>query len=172
MNGTFSDYQSVVVDILQANDMPIYLPLIESAYQERKRVKSIPFEKIDEEILQTLSLLKNREVKIGLISNCTPEEVESWEACELPKYFDDIIFSYQEKCCKPYSDIYLKACNHLEVHPSDAIFVGDGGSNELQGAANVGMIAYQAMWFLPNWKRNGAFPAFNRPLEIINVINR
>jgi hypothetical protein len=49
------------------------------------------------------------------------------------------------------------------VAPNDAIFVGDGGSDELDGAAGVGMAAYQATWFLdrwPAWRRAG--PIYER----------
>lgn len=31
------------------------------------------------------------------------------------------------------------------------LFIGDGGSDELAGAANVGMQSYWATWFLDRW---------------------
>lgn len=77
MDGTFSTYQSVLVDIFKTYNLPIDKEQIDFAYQERKRVKSLPFKNMNEEILQTLSDLKKRGMQLGLISNCTPEEVES-----------------------------------------------------------------------------------------------
>ncbi|GIN85892.1 hypothetical protein J6TS2_22780 [Heyndrickxia sporothermodurans] len=56
------------------------------------------------------------------------------------------------------------------MEPDHSIFIGDGGSNELQGAADVGMIAYQAIWFLPEWMRNEAFPGLNRPSKIMELL--
>ena len=40
---------------------------------------------------------------------------------------------------KPDPEIYLLSLSRLGVTPSDALFVGDGGSRELEGAKAVGM---------------------------------
>ena len=40
---------------------------------------------------------------------------------------------------KPDPQIYLLVCEKLGVNPEDCVYVGDGGSNELTGAAGVGM---------------------------------
>lgn len=148
MDGTFSNYRSVLIDILRAQNMPIDLKVLDAAQKQRERVKSLPFEQINEEIIGCLSELKRQGIKVGLISNCTPEEISAWEACTLSQYFDDVIFSYKVKCAKPNPEIYLMACKNLKVEPEKVIFIGDGGSNELFGAEQVGMIPYQATWFL------------------------
>jgi putative hydrolase of the HAD superfamily len=49
-----------------------------------------------------------------------------------------VTFSYQVGSVKPEPEIYRLALNSLNVSPEDSIFVGDGGSNELFGAKNVG----------------------------------
>ena len=48
---------------------------------------------------------------------------------------------------KPDSCIYLEAANRLGVAALDCVFVGDGGSNELEGARRVGMKAILAKWY-------------------------
>ena len=40
---------------------------------------------------------------------------------------------------KPDSEIYLTTARALGVDPVDAMFVGDGANDELDGAARVGM---------------------------------
>ena len=45
---------------------------------------------------------------------------------------------------KPDREIFELACSRLCVQPSEAYFVGDGGYDELQGAASVGMRTIQA----------------------------
>jgi putative hydrolase of the HAD superfamily len=67
--------------------------------------------------------------------------------------FDDVVFSYQVGHLKPEPEIYLLACRRLAVSPADAVFVGDGGSDELSGATGVGMRAYAARWFVRNWPK-------------------
>ena len=39
------------------------------------------------------------------------------------------------------------ACDRLGIVPAKAVFVGDGGFDELQGAAAVGMRPIQARWY-------------------------
>lgn len=52
---------------------------------------------------------------------------------------------------KPEPEIYELACDRLEIHPRRAVFVGDGGSNELRGAADAGIRPLWASWFLDRW---------------------
>ena len=42
---------------------------------------------------------------------------------------------------KPEPEAYLHAVEALDVEPSECIFIGDGGSQELTGAAALGMRA-------------------------------
>ncbi|WP_284646251.1 HAD family hydrolase [Paenibacillus silviterrae] len=140
MDGTYSDFPSVLREIFTCLGHEVSIEIINVIHMERVKSKSIPFSRIDDEILDMLEQIKALGVKICLISNCTPEEVSAWESCTLAKYFDDVIFSYAVKMAKPNSEIYHLACKRMDVSPSESLFVGDGGSNELQGAAKVGMV--------------------------------
>lgn len=83
-----------------------------------------------------------------------------------------LFFSYKIKQAKPHSEIYLTACDHLKVSPKNSIFVGDGGSNELQGAAAVGMKAYQATWFQPSFisEKIFGFPKLQKPMQVVDLV--
>jgi putative hydrolase of the HAD superfamily len=50
-----------------------------------------------------------------------------------------VVFSYQVGVRKPDARIYARALDALGVAPADAIFVGDGGSDEHRGARALGM---------------------------------
>jgi FMN phosphatase YigB (HAD superfamily) len=52
---------------------------------------------------------------------------------------DATIFSYEVGYRKPDSRIYRHALAALDVPAADAIFVGDGGSDEHSGARALGM---------------------------------
>ncbi|WP_172619423.1 HAD-IA family hydrolase [Paenibacillus alvei] len=116
-------------------------------YQERINEKIAPFLHIRSDILELLEYLRKNNIKIGLISNCTEEEVRYWYESKLAQYFDEIIFSYEVGIAKPNIRIYQLACERLSVSPQESIFVGDGGSNELDGAYNSGLRTYHAIWF-------------------------
>ena len=57
----------------------------------------------------------------------------------LDDLLDAPIFSSVVKVRKPDPRIYLLACERLSVAPGACLFVGDGGSRELSGAAVAGM---------------------------------
>lgn len=87
---------------------------------------------------EVLKRLRQQGEKIGLISNADSIEVLGWFVSEFPQHFDSVTFSYEIGYLKPEPEIYLHALNTLQVKADDAIFVGDGGSEELRGAKNLG----------------------------------
>ena len=172
LDGTFQDHQSVLRDILVSLGQSINENVIEKIHQQRVNSKLIPFNEIESDIVKMLQILKEKKIRIGLISNCTAEEVEGWRKSEIANLFDDVVFSYKVRQSKPKSKIYLTACNNLMVSPENSLFIGDGGSNELQGASKVGMIAYQATWFQPSHisERITGFPKLENPMQILDII--
>ena len=62
-----------------------------------------------------------------------------WNKSPLNNLFDNIIFSYEVGYVKPQKEIYNIALNKMDVNPENCIFVGDGGSNELKGAKELGI---------------------------------
>lgn len=78
---------------------------------------------------------------------------------------------------KPASEIYLTACERLGVAPRSSVFVGNGNSNELEGAVHVGMNACWATWFLhrwPEWRRSEpgreGFSEFTRVRSLAELV--
>ncbi|WP_455718216.1 HAD family hydrolase [Anaerosporobacter sp.] len=91
------------------------------------------------EIINTLKAIKEKNIKIGLISNADVIDCKYWSISKLAPYFDDVIFSCDVGFLKPDKEIYELAMQRLNVMPNESLFVGDGGSNELFGAKEVGM---------------------------------
>jgi len=56
-----------------------------------------------------------------------------------PPLFDATVFSCLAGVRKPDPAIYLLATEQLAVRPEECLYIGDGSSHELTGAANVGM---------------------------------
>ncbi len=87
----------------------------------------------------TLTALRERGLKLGMISDCSWETPVVWEGSALAPLFDVAVFSVKEGVKKPDPRIYLLTCERLGVQPQECLYVGDGGSRELTGAAAVGM---------------------------------
>jgi len=89
--------------------------------------------------IETLSRLKADGLKIGLVSNCSGEPPVIWPSTAFAPFFDVTVFSSVAGLQKPDPKIYLMAIEELGVQPQDCLYIGDGDSNELTGAASVGM---------------------------------
>jgi putative hydrolase of the HAD superfamily len=88
---------------------------------------------------ETLARLRDRGLKLGLISVCSEDVPAAWPETELAGLFDAETFSSDTGLIKPEPEIYLSTARALGVDPAEAMFVGDGANDELGGAARVGM---------------------------------
>jgi putative hydrolase of the HAD superfamily len=168
MTGEFANYFEVVKDIMASRGLPYTAAAVENLYRERVKEKQGPFLQIRPDIIELLQWLRDRRIKIGLISNCTEEEVAYWRESSLAPYFDSVNFSYEVGVAKPDLRIYQLACERLAVAPEEAIFVGDGGSRELEGAYRAGMTPYHAVWF--NTYIASAYKKIKLPADVIEEI--
>lgn len=172
MTGKFADYKSVMKHIVEQHSKTVNEQVLDAMYEERLVEKAAAFRDNDPDIVVLLGRLKQSGFKLGLISNCTEEEVRAWAECGLSDYFDDVIFSYQVGFAKPDVSIYRLACDRLGTKPEQCVFIGDGGSDELGGASRAGMRAHQAVWYLPLSMRERitGYPKLERPLDALAVV--
>ncbi len=91
------------------------------------------------ETIPVLTSLRELDLKVGLISDCSPEAPKAWPGTAFPPYFDVTIFSCEVGTKKPDPRIYQMAADALKVNPGECLYVGDGGSGELTGAQETGM---------------------------------
>ena len=91
--------------------------------------------------LPTLAALQKLGLHTAIISNCSQETTEVWGLVELGAAADHCMFSCSHGCEKPAPEAYLHSCTALGVEPHDCLFVGDGSSDELRGATDLGMEA-------------------------------
>jgi len=91
--------------------------------------------------IDILKKLRGLGYKIGLITNCSAEVPRLWKNTEFLHFFDITIFSASVGLKKPDPKIYNLACEQLGVNPNECIYFGDGDSNELSGASQLGMDA-------------------------------
>jgi putative hydrolase of the HAD superfamily len=94
---------------------------------------------IPESVIGTLKTLKLMNKKLGLISNANVFEISGWNKSPIKDYFDSVVFSFNAGIVKPDKEIYERSLKELNEKPENAVFVGDGNSNELYGAKQAGM---------------------------------
>ena len=91
--------------------------------------------------LETIAALRERGLRLGLITVCTEDVALLWRETDFHGLFDAEVFSATCGLRKPDPEIYLLALERLGVEPDEAVFVGDGANDELGGAERVGMRA-------------------------------
>lgn len=115
----------------------------EAAIQEAVKVRQRRFDyalhHVEPEVLNVLNDLRQGGMRLALISNASTAEVQTWSASPLAPLFDTAIFSCHCGSMKPDPGIYQEALGELALEPTSCLFVGDGGSNEHQGAHALGM---------------------------------
>ena len=142
--------------------------LLEKIVQKRISTKEECFKHLHLEIIPMLTKLKEEGISIGLISNCFTEEAEVIRKSMLFQYFDKVCLSYEEGVQKPDEEIYRRCMAGLGVAPEECIYIGDGGSQELEAARDLGMNAMQAVWYMDNKKKD--FFQLEKPLDVLKWI--
>jgi putative hydrolase of the HAD superfamily len=137
--GHVHDGVEAMRQVTHALDPTVDEARILAAVESRRRRFELGLIGVEPTTLDALDRLRAAGVQIGLISDAGADDVESWERSPLRNRLDVTIFSYQLGSRKPDPRIYRRGLDALGVHPGDALFVGDGGSDEHRGARAVGM---------------------------------
>lgn len=150
-------------------------PLLNEVVEKRLQAKRACFDHMHPEIIPMLSALKKRKIKIGLISNCFSEEALAIRESMLFPFFDAVFLSYEQGIQKPDKDIFRRCLSALAVPPQECLYIGDGGSFELETAKDIGMTVFQAAWYLKEGtaqpsKRKPDFSQFGTPCEVLTYI--
>lgn len=132
------------------------------------------------EVVDLLSDLRDRGLRVGVVSNASIDEAEPWSGSPLESLVDVAVFSCYAGCLKPERAIYERAMQQLEVAPEQVVFVGDGGSDELAGAQRAGIMrVFRATWFVDAVEDadgtthsggNDRVPALSRPSDLLREL--
>ena len=146
--------------------------------RKRREALGDTFDAIPPESLWLLQTLREKGYKVGLITNTFSDECDMIRNSPLYPLFDAAMISYEQGLLKPDPEIYRQALQALGTKAEECLYVGDGGSHELQAARSLGMQAIQCTWFRDRaYEPHIPSPLFDDFLhaatrqDIINFIN-
>lgn len=148
--GQQKDPFRIVSQMAHAIDPTIADNIIHAAIANRIKRFEAALLNIPDETKVALQALKAKGKRLGLISNADTMEVAAWHKSPIAEYFDVAILSCSVGAVKPEREIYDICLQRLGVQPSDALYVGDGGSSELQGAQAVGLTTVMIIGIIKN----------------------
>jgi len=135
-----TNHVDVIRTLAHQLDPEIPLGVIEDATRQRQaRFDYALTHHVHPAVVNTLEQLRHRGYGLALISNASTAEVSAWPDSPLRPLFDLSIFSCDVGLKKPDPQIYHHTAKQLGVSTQACLFVGDGGSNEHQGAHHSGM---------------------------------
>jgi putative hydrolase of the HAD superfamily len=139
LSGEMSDPFLIVRDLAHQIDPAIAEEKIRQAVEIRIRRFREALQRIPPANVDALKRLRKSGLRLGLISNADCMEVASWAECPLAGLFDFEVFSCEVGLVKPELAIYRTCLDGLALSPGECLYVGDGGSNEMVGAREVGL---------------------------------
>jgi putative hydrolase of the HAD superfamily len=155
---------------------------IDELAELRRRDKDSVFEVVDYDVLTMLGRVRHMGIRMGVVSNCSIDEVATFASTKLADLLDEVVWSFAEGVEKPDPEIYMRGCARLGVRPHECAFVGDGSFDELRGAESAGLTPLWASWFVRRWPadlahdrradvRAGGFREARTPSEVVRVVD-
>jgi putative hydrolase of the HAD superfamily len=119
--------------------------------------------------LDVLKYLKQRDLKLGLLTNGNAEsQRKKIKRFDLESIFDSILIEGEFGVGKPDKSIFLCALNRLNTTATESQMVGDDLQRDIDGAARLGILT---VWV--DWRVKGLPPETPRqPDRIINQISQ
>ena len=162
-------FQAALTEVGERLGVALPLELVQNACDERARAKSTILRRIDPAVVALSRELRGRGLRLAVVSNCMAEDVAAWPDSALAPQFDCTMFSFAAGVVKPDARIYLEALRQLGVRAVDALYIGDGGDDELAGALRAGLSAAQATWFVSR-DTSHAGPLLPNPEDVRRLV--
>ena len=104
------------------------------AQRYQSLLDAVPFA----DVLPALEALRAK-YALGVLSN-SPRSEETLTRLNFRHYFDAVVAA-SEPWRKPHPEAFRRACRALGIAPSEAVYVGDSLSNDVEGALGAGLIS-------------------------------
>jgi putative hydrolase of the HAD superfamily len=158
--GKETNPQKIIESIIKKSEIKASDNQINEILELRKNRFQKSLIDVDCKVLEVLSDIKKSGKRLCLISNAEVIDVMYWKQSPLSNFFDYAVFSYKVGYVKPQSEIYHIGLNKMNTIPEKSVFIGDGGSNELRGAKELGMKTILSGYFLEKERKGQAITNF------------
>lgn len=166
--------EDVLERIMKENS--IYsVELFNKIIDKRYKAETEYFEHLHPEIIPMFVKLKEMGIKTGLLTNCFFEERDVIIKSPLYEFFDVVCMSCELGLMKPEKEVFRICMDKLDVSPEECLYVGDGGSRELETAESLGMRPLQAVWYLKEGTHQPVgilddFEHARTPMEVCSIL--
>jgi phosphoglycolate phosphatase len=139
-------------------------------YKKNRNANTRPYEGIPE----LLDTLKEKDLKIAVLSN-KPHDTTSLCVAELlPKWRFDVVLGHRDGTShKPDPAGALEISKHLKIPPRKFLYLGDSGV-DMETATAAGMFPVGVLWGFRDaeeLKKNGARALISHPLEVLDLLS-
>lgn len=126
-----------VCEALNANPHPIAIEKLIGVWNKTRLLAQIY-----PETVETLKALKEKGIKLAIISNAPSNNVEPvLERFDIKQYFDDVFLSHEYGKLKT-DGLFELALKKMKLKKTDVISVGDSIETDIKGAEAAGIKAY------------------------------
>jgi putative hydrolase of the HAD superfamily len=153
MTGAMGDVRQTMQGVADRLGVRLTEEQLDEAVAVRRQAQESMFT-LRPEALPVIGELRERGLRIGLLSDCSFELPDAWPKLPLAALVDAPVFSCVEGTRKPDPRLFRTVAANLGVSPADCLYVGDGGGHELTGASGVGMRA--VLLAGPDWRLHHA----------------
>lgn len=137
-------------------------------YKAHCNIKTAPYE----DILALMEELKQRHIKMAIVSNKIDSGVKELNDIHFSKYVDVAIGEREGISRKPAPDSVNEALRILEVDKAHAVYVGDSDV-DIKTANNADVRCVSVTWGFRDedfLKEHGAETLIHRPLELLDYL--
>lgn len=131
---TLTDLAAHLVHTVNGPDVVVGLVADELLSLGKARLAPAP------SIVDALESLRGSGARVGILSDASAEIAAAWPSSQLAALVDTVVFSCEAKHIKPTRWLYQRVLDELDVSAHQALYVGDGGGDELRGALTAGMV--------------------------------
>lgn len=137
-------------------------------YKAHCNIKTAPYE----DILALMEELKQRHIKMAIVSNKIDSGVKELNGIHFSEYVEVAIGEREGISRKPAPDSVNEALRILEVDKADAVYVGDSDV-DIRTANNADVRCVSVTWGFRDeafLKEHGAKALIHRPLELLDYL--
>jgi putative hydrolase of the HAD superfamily len=106
--------------------------------------------------LEFLEKVKERGIKVAVVSNWDCRLYSVLEGHNLLSYFDGVFLGCEVGYLKPYPEIFLKALQFFNLKPNEVLMIGDTFEDDIKTPTELGMLTYHIQG-IPDYHRIWAF---------------